>query len=487
MAVLELASIASGPARTGTGDDAPIPSSAVIAGCVAVLIAASLLCHIPAGQSLSRIAVFAIAVLYMVAAVLAGAVGAWLFWKPASDRSVPRLLIFVLSCGAAWIWVPAVVLLLRQNSIWAVMIAAVAGAILANRLRQLDAPPGGGPLWDQPLPPPEERPLFAESLQPIPWDWRGWVICICIYAGFAALQVHAAFVACVLAAECAFFFTSPLTNPRLYLCETFNPRARAARRFVRVILPALLITVLAMLAGSSSRSGAGNTDAKAPANDHGVAGEKTASSRQPAQGPAVGFDGYQSIVLWPNPPKKEFVPPIPLRTPAKVDRTAKPIVIRFDGSYWYFQPPATRPGPRSHVAHGNPLDVDIQSANFIPLMMEADQNLATAIRISQCREIQVDIQNRDNWPGRISIGVLLTDSASTGKPTLYLGERPVVSSQPDRFTRKLVPVEETLRFPLPNRPAIRRFDEITLMVITEVGHTETGAKIAIQQLEFLPR
>lgn len=123
----------------------------------------------------------------------------------------------------------------------------------------------------------------------------------------------------------------------------------------------------------------------------------------------------------------------------------------------------------------------------MPLVMQAHQVLDAAVRISRCREIQVVIENRDSQPGGISTEMLLTDSLVPGKPTLYLGRQPILSSESDQIRRNLSPVIETLRFPIPSRSSIHRFDQITLVVAPDRAHPDVGAKIALQQFKFLPR
>jgi hypothetical protein len=163
------------------------------------------------------------------------------------------------------------------------------------------------------------------------------------------------------------------------------------------------------------------------------------------------------------------------------------MVIRFDGAYWYFQPPDTRPGRTAHQAHGTPLAVNIQSNNSFPLMMEAHQRLIGPVRLSHCSEIDVEIQNRDNLPGELSLAVLLADSGLPSAPSLYLGEREIETSLPAFFSFKAAPVSETLRFAIPATGTIRRFDDITVILLSDEGHMMTGPKIAIDQFRLLPR
>jgi hypothetical protein len=119
--------------------------------------------------------------------------------------------------------------------------------------------------------------------------------------------------------------------------------------------------------------------------------------------------------------------------------------------------------------------------------MEAHQALGAAIPLACCREMQVAIENSDNTPGVIAIGVLLTDSTSLGKPTFYLGQQTVVSTEPSRFTVKSSPVPEVLHFPIPSHATIEEFDEITLVFFPDSERPYTGAKIAIKQFDLVPR
>jgi hypothetical protein len=181
------------------------------------------------------------------------------------------------------------------------------------------------------------------------------------------------------------------------------------------------------------------------------------------------------------------VAPSPSRTSLQGLRMpTKPMVIPFQGAYWYFRPRGHGPGSSTHVAHGNPLTMDIRSSDFVPLVMEAHQDLGAAIPLACCREIQVTIQNNDNTRGAIALGVLLTDSTSLGKPTLYLDQQPVLSAEPSHFSFKSLPALEVLRFAIPHHPKIQRFDEITVIVFPDSERARTGAKIAITQFALLP-
>ena len=138
-------------------------------------------------------------------------------------------------------------------------------------------------------------------------------------------------------------------------------------------------------------------------------------------------------------------------------------------------------------AHGSPLKVGIESGNHLPLIMEAHQRLGGLIRLSRCREIDIDVMNRDNVPGRIGMGVRLSNSMVPGSEAVQLEEQPILSTEPVNFKEKVAPAFETLHFAVPPRARIRAFNEITVVLIPDAEHRKVGPKVAIQQFAFVPR
>lgn len=472
------------PVRSQPVDASLISWRFAVAGCLAAVLAESLLSFLPIEGMVSAIGLLPSALFFIVQAVFAGALGALLFGAPPESRSWKRLFAVALLFGPAWVWAAPAVLLNYHDSAWAPIAAAAGAAILAICMRQFAPPQPRNFRADQPLPPPEERELFSASLQSIPWDWHAAVIAICAFSAFAALRIGENSIACAFAVACAFLFASQWASEREDRLPPWLANRRAARRFLRATVPAVIVTMIILMI-ASRRDAGGATYAQTNAAA-GASSESTAS-KAAAKSAGFGFDGYESIVLWPEPPKKEIVAPVDPAYLTPALRIKKPLTIRFTGSYWYFQPPDTKPGPHPHVTRGNPLLVDIRSDDFFPLTMEAHQNFGAPIRLSRLREIDVSLANRDNRPGLIAVGVVLTDSASPGKPALYLGRQPVESSEPSRFAEKTAPVEETLQFPIPAHRSIRKFDEITLIVAPDTSRMKIGARIAIEEFDFLPR
>jgi hypothetical protein len=453
----------------------------VFAGLVNTLIVAVLLCRLPSSHTPSLAGLILRATAYVLIGALAGTVGAWAYWRRAASSGARLPLpfrLFALVCAAGWVWVPAVVLLAAQDAPAAAAIAAVGSALLAVGLRRAIPLLGDSPHADE-----QDHELFAATLLKPRREPQGYVIAGCIYLAGFALNDREHLAASGLLALSTFLFAWQLTQAPPRAVHPVFGRTRATWRLARITIPAVLVTLWALLDGVAHRDRVGDGDtASAHGNSAGGADTKRVTVADMA-----ALDGYESIVLWPEPPKKEILAPIPLAPQPRDPRLTKPLVLRFNGAYWYFQPPSSHPGLHAHISHGSPLAVDIHSTTFIPLTMEAHQTLARPLRLACCADISVEIENRDNRPGALALSMILTDNTAPGRPSLYLGQQPIASSQPDRFHIKSTPVTETLRFVFPSRARLRQFDEITLVVVSDPLRIDIGARVAIAQFQLDPR
>lgn len=466
------------PTSAEPKDTASLTLPAFLASLLSASIAAYLCCQLPVSVGLTPAAFLFRAFAYVSVVGLAGSAGAWFYWDPAKAGSAVSLRHFILWCGAGWLWAPAIVLTLQHGSLWVEPLTVFGATTLARGLSCFGGAANNRKFASQES---KDKELFTESIQPIPWDWHATVISVCIYTTFFALQNHAPLAAFAVTATGSFLFVRQLTNGRNV------GKAHELRRLVANAIAVTLITTFALWVSATCYK-CGSVHGIANLRGHGSGdGDSHPMGRPQGEQQTVGGFGYQSIVLWPLPPKKEIIAPLLASSGIQGVHVVKPIIIPFEGSYWYFQPPETRPGLHAHVAQGDPLKVNIHATNFMPLVMQAHQVLDATVRISRCREIQVVIENRDSQPGGISAEMLLTDSLAPGKPTLSLGRQLILSSESDRVRRNLSPVIETLRFPIPSRSSIHRFDQITLVVGRDRTHPEVGAKVALQQFKFLPR
>ncbi|MGA2251935.1 hypothetical protein [Terracidiphilus sp.] len=463
------------PASTEAKGIARFPRLAIVSGVVNALLAAWLLMMWHNSFQLPFAALLLIALAYVTCSVLLAAAGARLYWFEAKFRSSFTQQELMLTWAAAWVWMPAIVLFLRRDFIWAPLLAAVAVALPACSTQWLrtkaerSSPSGIESSATHPAP----QPIFASTLQPIPWDWHGLIIAICVYAACASFWDGDTPLACILAPAGAFLFAQQRAAAWDGRAEALSSPRRARTRLVWSALLAVLITALALMPGQQSSGGFGILSAAAKA------------AKKPDVNEPGGLGSYHSVILWPQKPEKQLIVPPDLLNAAPL---IQPQTIRFSGEYWYFEAPAEEPGPNAHTAHGNPMDVGIRTLNTRPLMMQAHQKVAKPIRLSTVRAIDVTMLNRDNDPGILTIGVTLTDSAASDyKAGLDLGLQPLASTQPDHFSVKIVPVSEKLDFAIPAQSRQRRFDGITVTILPSTSRMHSGARVAIDHFDLVPR
>ena len=456
----------------------------VIAGMVNSMIAVIIMGRLPElhepalGQLLSRAAMF------VLVGVLAGVAGSWVYWENPSSpfRENPPLpfLLFALVSSAGWLWIPAMILFQEQLSSAGALIAMLGAFLLGSSLRyatySMHAPA------QDPLPVSQfnGEELFEESLYRPPIEVHGYVVAIGLYLACAALATHYYYTAACLLSGSAFLFAWKKGVSTGALADRRHQYKIAVFRLARIAIPAVLVTMWALLSGVAHRNSTVAASSTASAN-------KDKAGKSLLTNAKLNLDGYESVVLWPYPEKKQIVPPVLLGKELLAPGTTRPLVIRFTGPYWFVQPPHSKPGPAAHQAHGTPIGANIASINRTPLVMQAHQYLSASVSTSRCREIQVEIENTDNTPGAISFALLLVDGTLPKKPALYLGQQTLTSSEPGKFVIKEVPVFETLTFTVPENPRVRKFDEISVVLLPDSAHEFTAPKIAIQQFQLFPR
>ncbi len=458
----------------------------VAASLINASIAAILLCELPASSDINLKALLIRTICSIAVGVAAGAIGAYAYWQspwsPFRYRPPVPFTLFVLACSSGWIWVPAMVIFSRALSAAGAFVAMIGAFALASALRRATYAVLGPAATPSIFAGRTQSELFEESLYRAPIDPAGYAIAISIVVAGAALAVHSDFIAGTLLAFSAALFAWQRTIPREHSWE--GPRAyrQASARIAQLLVPAVVVTAWALLDSA--------------AYQHGIPrpGERPSAlaSFDPAFDSKIrtisyGSGGYTSVILWPNLPKKQIFPPVPSSDRYLAPGSSQPLIIHFDGEYTYVQPPDRQPGPSAHRAHGTPLDVAIKSNNDFPVVMTAHQSLATAISVSRCREIDVQIENLDNIDGPLAMALLLTSSSSARPNGFYLGQQPILSTEPVFFSIKTSPATETLRISVPQNPSFKTFTGITVMFLPDIEHRFVAPKIAIEQLQLLPR
>lgn len=460
------------------------------AGLLNALIAGFLLCRLPESHSPTLTLLCTKAGFYVLAGVLAGAGGTYVYWKnPASPFSANEPLpfgLFALECAVGWVWIPALVILFEQLSPATAIVAMIGTFTLTSGMRRVSSPIFASDVRTVAAPRQGQVSIFTKSLYPAPSEPYGYLIAICLYAGGAAFFLRSYHSAAALLAVAASVFAWKKTLPQSLRSDWNQEYRQAALHLAKVVIPAVLVTAWALLDGVAHRnrleavSAAFLADAKDSA-------EKESGGLLKNKEAALGSSGYESVILWPYTKKDPIVPPVVVENNLLAPGTKKPLILRFNGPYWYLQPPNKVPGRMAHLANGTPLGVDIQSSNSMPLVMDAHQYLSSSIRVARCREITVELANRDNRIGSISVGILLTDGTSAKNPTLYLGEQPIVSAESGHFSIKSAPVFETLRFSVPLDAKTQKFNEITVLILPDIEHRFEAPKIAIERFELFPR
>jgi hypothetical protein len=457
----------------------------VVAGFINALIAGFLLCRLPDAQDPAIGSLLLRAICYVAVGGAAGAMGAYVYWQnPASPfRENPPVPfpLFALVCVSGWVWVPAMVIFSEALSAGAAPVAMIGAFLLAAGLRgatrYLLAPASSAVVRDDPE-------LFEEALYQAPTDLIGYAIAICLYTALIALAARWNLCAAALLALAAALFGWKKTIPQGQAVLSVREYKRAALRVALVAIPAILVTAWALLDGvayrNRARTGAENGALSSVSREN-------PPEKQTAKSSAYGVNGYQSVILWPYPEKKQIVLPRLRETAWFAPGAARPVVIRFTGAYWYLQPPDQLPGPKAHQAFGSPLKANIQSSDDIPLVMDAHQTLSEEVPTARCRAIAVEIENFDNKEGPISVALLLGDGFSAPHRTLYLGQQPIVSTQPQHFWFKAAPVSETLHFNVPARTNLQKFNELTVVILPDTGHLFIGRRIAVRQFQLIPR
>jgi hypothetical protein len=413
---------------------------------------------------------------YALLPALTGIAASWIFARLFWAQIPLRFGLFAVYSGVAWLLVAPVPMLIERRSALGLVFMILAGLAMAACLRRFGLIREEGSLNQVRV---ERSGLFAGLPSSSSGMAYAFVIAVGLECALIPFSRQELFIAGLLLALVVFVLRWRLVAISLAPKRIQENQASAGLRVTSAFVLAVLMLAVAIRQHSESDIGdtEGANNAKPPGEMRPVVSDQS-----------VGANGaYKGVILWTVAQKKEIVSPAPLSLASLNRLRARPVVIPFDGSYWYFQPPNESPGRDPHVAHGDPTAIDIRSTNRLPLMMEAHQSLGARIDLDCCGELGLNVRNGDNREGKVSLGVILTDSTLPGKPSLSLGGMPVASTQVDHFSIKSSPTEEVLRYPIPAQSKIRKFDQITVVFFPSDEWSVTGSKIAIQQFELVPR
>ena len=390
----------------------------------------------------------------------------------------------------AAIWLAPLALFIRANSLWTIAIAATFAVIVTPSFRAAEEPSSD----------PEDSLLFSLRPDEIPLSskFRPQVCvaaALCAQIGtLAALGGHSLAGAIVVGIAFAALTWSmprwPSNNS-----QPVAPRDLQTRSLL-VDLMAVVVTIAGLIPYVRGSSGFGllGSSHKHPA--HGIAdggGTSHHSARlQVADNPGTSAsEGNAGIVLWPmNQVETKLVAPTPidLTQNRAYGRDTDPLVIPFNGVYWFFKAPDLRPPKSSRQAQASPDAVDIRSTDRRPLSIEAHDHLGSLIDLNCCSRIKVAIRNADRYPETVSLELVLTDTSRPNEPSESLGRMMVRSTRPwGIYDQQHNPVSETLNFVIPPRGTLRCFDEVKIIFRLDRARADSGARIAIDHFVLVPR
>lgn len=455
-----------------------------IAGAMNALLIGLLLCRLPEFHFTSLPRLLLRASITVIAGVCGGIGGIWLYWKspwsPYRAQMPFSLRGFIRTHASAWAWAPVVAYLAEQLSPATALAAALSCYMLISAMYRSTPLLQTSSLQIQDRAP-DNQLLFSELFVRPQQAWSGFSLAAALYAGCTALLLRAH----LIAAACFAFGAGVLAwNHSTASSIDSHPAIDNSRwqicRQSFVFLGAVLFTAWAMLDVDS-----GTHSALTQTSSHQLTSTRQSTGSSAESVANNHLSGYESIILWPYPEKKAVVVPLPKQDYRFLPGVQAPLTVRFNGSYQYFQFPNKVPGPNAHQANGSPLTAGIESSSSAPVAMTAHQWLARPVRIADCAAMQVDTLNHDNIAGAIFLAILLRDSSSSR--TLYLGQKVLPSTLPASFATKSEAVADSLQFSFPTQSALKRFDQISVVILSGKEHALVAPKVSIEQFRILPR
>ena len=154
-----------------------------------------------------------------------------------------------------------------------------------------------------------------------------------------------------------------------------------------------------------------------------------------------------------------------------------PVGIPFSGEYWMFRWPAERPPRRSIIRRGSATELSFHTTDGARLEMEAHQKLDPPVNVHCCTRIELAIRSADQYPGTVSIELILIDTSVAINPVQSLGT--VSAGSPS-------PADQVLSFVVPPVTTVRKFDEFKVVFHRSQLCADKSARIAIERFVLVP-
>ncbi len=443
----------------------PVVGSVLTTGLIA-----SLLVVRPLESTLSVQQLLLRAAADLTLAACVHAVTVWAIWRLIREYVEPSAGTLSVHVWAVVVWLPLIVMLSADRSLW---LSCIVPWAFANAVTFLN-------LWSEPGAV-DEAPVFGErnffESRSAPALWRTLLpFCITIVlvqVGLASAALgHPWSAAALLSAGVMLFL---LRQP---LMRRVEKSRRRFSRFSVLQTAAVFFLISTALTPSLQRAYGLRFLALYVA--------RSSSAAEPKGRVTVSSD-YSGIVLT-LPARAHARMEAPKRSEgiAPSANLRKPVVIPFDGAYWYFKLPDTRPKADAHREEGDPIKANVRSTDRRELAMEAHQVLASSLSGDCCRGIRVALLNGDDRVGVIRVELLLRDRLGGAGSSVSLGSVAIASSESRHISLRRAPVAESLLFTMPEAARGRRFDEITVVIRPSSERALAGSKVAIQSFVLMP-
>jgi hypothetical protein len=448
---------------------APLVGSLLVTAAVVTFV-----CEPPAHQLRSWGQVATLASLYLLSAAAVHALAVWGVCR-VQEEDDAGWRSFWNAIRIAWVaivWLPLIALLTKENSPWVAAflpVTAVFGALLLRQSSASDA------AWDDFLDMAQRPPAGLFELRETPPLWRvllpGALMALAAETAFVLLANNHAWIAgCLLAAAVCWLMERWLAG-RSQISIPGEGSWRRTSLGNSLLVWLLLSLALVPFVASYVAAEFGL-----------IPHRKLQAPPRVAGGTRSGLRGYTGIILLTPRKPHEAVTPTQL---ASTSAPGTPKVIHFDGSYWYFQQPDTKPGARARIERGDPVKNRVFTTDQMPLVMEAHQPLGRPVAWSCCRSVLIHVKNADSRPGKISLEILLGNTLP-GSKSVSLGTQLLASSAVSPMPLNRPPVDDKLTFHVPKNANGRTFDEITVRLIPEQNRSLAGAQVAIQDFVLQP-
>jgi len=462
--------------------------AAIFVLCFADAVAA-IFCRLPSIRFFSWSELWSAALVRMLTVALASMAAGWAFYafNPALREPGSRRLMLETLLNTFWL--APLALFIRENSLWAIAIAAMVAVLVTQSMR-------GFQRW---LPNPGESLLFSLRPDSLPLCFKhapqiSIAAALSLQAGIIGAFAGHSFAAVLLVGIAFAAWTWSYTHSALVFRWPRSPSSLEARSLMLATL-AFLFVIGALFPYLQTSHGYGRFGISV--GNHGwLAGAAGHHRGQPIhvtnpdKSALTASAGDTGIVLLPvNQTVTKLVAPTPMQLKSVLTsgRASDPLIIPFNGVYWFFKAPDVQPPKTSRQARASPETVDIRSTDRRPLSIEAHDYLGNLIDLNCCSRIQIAIRNADRYPETVFLELVLVNTTLPSRPSESLGRIMVKSTRPWDIYGKPATESETLDFSIPLRPALQRFDEVRIVFRLDRSRADAGAKIAIDHFVLVPR